>query len=535
MKRLDTIFPYPTPKIARIKDSKLGLLRYALMLFIAIYVIGYQIMWRGNHLETKNIAGVSQLALETPTRNNCDPINVECMQNLTSMAKLPYCAQSPEAESVKLPCQYWDAEQLGQVTDQQGLLIPTHISTFYQTTGCTPTAANNWTCEGWLYDFLDKKGEVQKKRGQASPINDIFVADIERYTLMIDHSVRSALGARSYASDMLGYWLDCNQENQSDAGCVPRPISCGHASCLGKAYSLNDMRTTESKPTFRGDRRSLSLSGQSSVARPKRRKKPESSKKIAPAEADEIESEPVESDAHSVDDIRYVPARVEHLESLGVVSLAQGDLFTIGQMLKAANVSLDRRRHNMPAWVGGSYRSSGFVLVIRIHYSNIESWLGLKVLPWNSLGPTMHYTYRITKHASADDFMLRQVQQNGPFNNSRTVTEYHGIRVLVEQSGSVAVWDNIQLLLILTTTLALMAVATCITDSVALYCMPQSDEYWAIKYERPRTRKKEPMPPLSMKASEPKPDEEAVEEAPEEEEDPEAVDDSVMRYSSITM
>merc|ERR1719261_2252258 len=97
----------------------------------------------------------------------------------------------------------------------------------------------------------------------------------------------------------------------------------------------------------------------------------------------------------------------------------------------------------------------------------------------------------MTKHASHDDFMLRTVQYSGPDvpANGRILSEYHGIRILVEQSGNIAVWDNIQLLLILTTTLALMAVANCITDSVALYCMPQSDEYWAIKYERPRTRK----------------------------------------------
>lgn len=185
------------------------------------------------------------------------------------------------------------------------------------------------------------------------------------------------------------------------------------------------------------------------------------------------------------------PGRANDLESLGVVSLAEGDMFTIGHLLKAANVSLDRRRHHVPSWVGGTYRSSGFVLVIRVHYSNIESWLGAKVLPWNILGPTMHYTYRITKHASHDDFMLSKVHAGGANapKHSRVLTEFNGIRVLIEQSGNVAVWDNIQLLLILTTTLALMAVATYITDTVAMNCLRQSDEYWNFKFERPRKAK----------------------------------------------
>lgn len=500
MKSLDGMFPYPTPKIARIKDSKLGLLRYALMFLIIIYVVGYQIMWRGNHLETQELSGVYQLQLDAPTRNNCDPMNVECMQNFTSMSGLPYCSQSPSAGPIKLPCEYWDANQLRQITDQ-GLMIPTHSTTYFQTAGCKPSVMNNWTCVGWLYDFLDKKGERQEKRGQATPIDDIFIADIERYTLMIDHSARSTLGSRTYAADMVGYWLDCNTENQSDARCVPRPITCGHKRCMDKEHTLAQTRTLEHAPKFRGDRRSLSLAHVKTEIASHRRKKAKSFQKIGPdANVNEnlLSEEPAEnkevlsqaavslSGPNGKDNL---PSRVEHLESLGVVSLSQGDIFTIGTLLRAANVSLDKRRHDVPSWIGGSYRSSGFVLVIRIHYSNIESWLGMKVLPWNVQGPTLHYTYRITKHASHDDYMLREVKKGGPRNDSRVVKEYHGIRVLVEQSGSVAVWDNIQLLLILTTTLALMAVSNCITDTVALYALPSSDAYWSVKYERPRAKK----------------------------------------------
>jgi hypothetical protein len=566
MKRLDTLFPYPTPKIARIKDSKLGLLRYALMCIILVYVVGYQIMWRGNHLETQDLAGVYQLQLDHPTKNACNPQNAECMQNFTSLSELAYCSQSPEAASIKLPCQYWDAQQLAQLTDQ-GLMIPTHVSTFYQTAGCKPTVANNWTCVGWLYDFLDKKGHLQSKRGQASPIEDIFIADSERYTLMIDHSVRSTLGHRYYASDMVGYLLDCNQEHQSDAACVPRPIECDNDDCKGKPHTLPQTRTLESHPKFRGDRRSLSLA----VAKAEvGERKPMVSQKESTGDLKEISlhskvelspgdmsspEQPVERDVaeHEVavdilpnkeEDLLErppasaskpdlepgAPGRTKHLEQLGVASLAQGDIFTIGHLLKAANVSLDKRRHHVPSWVGGSYRSSGFVLVIRIHYSNIESWLGLKVLPWKVTGPTMHYTYRITKHASHDDFMLKQVHPGGPGEpkNSRVVKEFHGIRVLIEQSGSVAVWDNIQLLLILTTTLALLAVSNCITDTVCLYCLPQSDEYWAIKYERPRTGK------AMLKRREPDVEEPGQPAGTDEPGQPAGTDD-VMHYSSITM
>jgi len=517
---------YPTVKVAKIEDPVLGSFRCLLMAAIFFYVVGYQIMWRGNHLEMHDLIGVYQLQIDPPTRNSCNAINVECMQNFSSLSGLRYCSQSPIPGPVKLPCEYWDAHQLGQLTDQ-GLMLPTHISTFRQTSGCEPSAANNWTCGGFLFDFLDKKGHVQKKRGQATPESDVFVADIERFTLTLDHSVRSALGQRYYANEMVGYWLDCNHENASDSACTPRPVHCGQESCRDRVASLQQNRAAKESPSkFRGDRRSLALTGLSSRTRVQRTKGSSRSAELEPSEvrshntpsAAEGDHSPnqtpvpqamgprtvatlqlrhleTDSNAFSTPSPKPVedtaPGRASDIESLGVVSIPEGDMFSIGMLLRAANVSLDERRHNVPSWVGGTYRSSGFVLVIRVHYSNIESWLGLKVLPWNILGPRMHYTYRITKHASHDDFMLSKVQlldkhlgeKKEKKKSLRTLTDFYGIRVLIEQSGNVAVWDNIQLLLILTTTLALAAVATYITDFVALNILPQSKEYAKFKFE----------------------------------------------------
>jgi len=520
-------FPYPTVKTARIKDSRLGLARYAFMVLIFVYVVGYQIMWRGNHLEMHDLTGVYQLNFDHPTMKSCDSTNVECGQNFTSLSKLSYCSQAPESAPIKLPCQYWDAHQLGQLTDQ-GLMIPSHILTFYQQNGCKPSAANNWTCNGWLYDFLDNKGHVQPKRRQASPASEIFVADVERFTLTIDHSVRSTLGHRYYPSEMVGYILDCEHENKSDNACIPRPIPCGHKSCMPPTLVQN-RAAIEDHQEFRGDRRSLTLLGLGDGAHTVERKRqsrsfsktalepdiedaePDNvavlqlqggeellrktqsaaaqpgSTPAAPAPADDKAGEGEDDQEDKWGEVA-APGRAIDIESLGAVSIPEGDLFSIGQLLKAANVSLDKRRHNVASWIGGTYRSSGFVLVIRIHYSNVESWLGTKVLPWNPAGPSLHYTYRITQHASHDDYMLSKVHDGGSSlpKNTRILSEFHGIRVLVEQTGSVATWDNIQLLLILTTTLALSAVATFITDTLALNCMPQSEEYSAIKFEAPK-------------------------------------------------
>jgi len=473
------------------------------------------------------LTGVYQLRFDHPTMNSCDSTNVECGQNFTSLSKLSYCSQSPDSSAVKKPCEYWDCNQLGQLTDSR-LMIPTHILTYYQNNGCHPAAGNNWSCNGWLYDYLDTKGQIQPKRRQAKPASEIFVADVERFTLTIDHSVRSTLGHRFYPSEMVGYILDCDQTIATrDSGCVPRPIACAHKNCLPKTLLQNQVQREESSK-FRGDRRSLTLPGRGSSVRKVKPKRQFMASRKKSLEADIEDTEPdtvavlqlqggkelllnsqsataqrrstpaptddkaEEREEHIADTWgeAEAPGRATDIESMGAVSRDGGDMFSIGRLLKAANVSLDKRRHNVASWIGGTYRSSGFVLVIRVHYSNVESWLGTKVLPWNPTGPNLHYTYRVTKHASHDDYMLSKVHDGGSDlpKNTRILQEFHGIRVLIEQTGSVAAWDNIQLLLILTTTLALSAVATFITDTLALNCMPQSEEYSAIKFEPARQK-----------------------------------------------
>jgi hypothetical protein len=482
--------------------------------------VGFQILYKGKHLETIQLAGVHQVDVSHPTRHHCNPMNVECMQNFTSMSALPYCKQSDMKAPIKMPCEYWDAAQLRQFT-AEGVMVPTHIASYVQTPACKPAAVNNWTCIGWLYDFVDKTGQVQLKRGEAIPASDIFVADIERYTLLIDHSVRSKYGNRVYSSEMAGFWLDCS-EDQSDDSCHAVPMTCKHKNCK-QADAAVGHRLGNS---HRGDRRSLSLASVEAENKQLLEAIPGPSGQLTAEHVDEelhdeavalqvqqyVQRDVAKTKISQVSGSRLYTLDNNHWKGESfegwlpeddggvsvnlqeeAVSLEQGDLFSIGLLLKAANVSLDAKRHHVPAWVGGTYRSSGFVLVLRIHYSNIESWLGTKVLPWKMMGPTLHYTFRISKHASYDDFLLRKVHKGGKHDpkHSRILKEFHGIRILIEQTGSVAVWDNIQLLLILTTTLALMAVSACITDCVALNCMHRSEEYAAIKHEPPRRTAKQ--------------------------------------------
>merc|ERR1719217_1923825 len=125
------------------------------------------------------------------------------------------------------------------------------------------------------------------------------------------------------------------------------------------------------------------------------------------------------------------------LDKDGMISDTFGDVFLVSKLLDMANMSLDARRphfreDDFPPGVSASYRSSGFILVVRVFYTNDESWIGLKCFPWNKWGPNIHYIYSITKHASDDDYVLSKMHVLNQTSQERVVKNYHGIRVMVE-------------------------------------------------------------------------------------------------------
>lgn len=481
---MDKTFPYPTPKIARIKDSTLGLLRYTIYTCIAVYMLVFQVLYRGNHLNTQKLSGVRSLYLAQPTQHNCNPVNLNCKPNYTSMSELNYCAQSVEHAEVKLPCKYMDAPSLKVLTGE-GAILPSRISTFWQARGCDPKASNNWTCDGPLWNFIDESGHVEKKAGKAQPINDNFVADIEHFSLTIDHSVRAGLGKRYYAQEMKGFWLDCAKATDPDGKCKSIPIDCEGKMCHSEEKQLKSAFVqTEA---LEGSRDSMSFAGG-----------------LAESESEAQESE----QADTISQIQTEQSlQLSGPLDAGISTSNRGDRFKIWKLLDMANVSLSDKRHHAPGWMKGSYRSAGVVLVVSIAYSNIGPWLGTQVWPWAPAGAPVHYTYRISKHDSHDDFRVRKVFRNDT-SHTRTMKEYAGIRLLIEQGGSMAVWVNVQFMLILTTALGIINFSHYMLDQIMLNCMPRSADYAAIKFDRPRKKA-----PGSAQSA----------------------DDNIQRYSSMTM
>lgn len=465
---------YPTPKVVQIKDPLLGALRYATRIAIFLFIVVFHIMYRGSHLSPVPVNGVARLQLRDPSENSCDPFYQNCTVGFTSLVDLPYCNQNNFTGIYQKPCEFWDSVELRQMSDE-GLLIPTRTMRFQQHGKCTPNVTNGYKCES-LFDFVGEDGEVEPRGDVPKPVKDVFVADVERFDMLLDHSATSAgatsAGVQAYDFEMVGHYLECpNQDNERET-CQRKPVLCVHGACPEGAATPESVQIKEEAETPDDDGGAKADPAHEiqhiEIARRMPYRRQPTFEALEPAEDDQMQNEFQLADAY--------------LRKNYVVSTTKGDMFQIGNLVKSAGVDFDA---NVSKGSGMTFRNDGFALVVRIEYTNTMPWIGTMVSPWHPHGPTMRYTYRITTHATGD-VKFRQVHHNQDSENSivtRTVDEFRGVRVVVQQVGSIQVWNTMQLMFLVTTTLALLAVSDCCLDMLALRCVRRCEDHRAAKFE----------------------------------------------------
>ena len=76
-----------------------------------------------------------------------------------------------------------------------------------------------------------------------------------------------------------------------------------------------------------------------------------------------------------------------------------------------------------------------------------------------------------------------EVVQHGALNLNRTIHQLHGLRFIVQQTGGIGAVDFNALMLQLTTSIALIAVATTVVDFLLEYVMPERAQYVEAKFD----------------------------------------------------
>jgi len=379
---VDYLFSYPTVKIVKIQDARLGVIRYSLTFFIMLYIGVIQLWKDGGYLMTEKVSGVARFSLQQPTIDDCNPTDDDCLNDFTPLEELPYCSQATDLVyyGPKYDCQYYENVGLQTLYDSS-ILITTRVTVRQEDLVCTSDL--DTTCP--------RVFNVSKNTTEQT----YYAADVEKFTVLFDTSVfATTLNVYGESSQMEGrLYVESNH-----ALCAKEPSA---------TYYFDSSLTNEAPCYIMPNKTSANL-----------------------------------------------------------------DYFSLDYMMGAAGSSLDDNSTSAK-----TFRYDGTTLVMQVEYTNTASWSGLT--------GNITYTYK-PKLLHSSSFKLYDNIWEGPFGNyreNRTLLNKHGIKIDLVQTGFLSSFSFSNLLVSLTTSLTLLAVASVITDYIALFLMPDRLQYNEAKYE----------------------------------------------------
>lgn len=493
-KDVDRICAYTTPKIVRFRHRELGCISWTLKALIVVYIFIWLIWYNGEHFAIFSVSGLNQLKFHHPTMNRCNPKKSDCHANFTSFDQLAYCSETGNVSGVKLPCTYIDGLGL-PVPYRQGVILPTRVRKFSQEKQCA--AQGNQTGCLRVWDYLDADGNKQPTDTKGQSVEHQYVADLERFTVMIDHSYASEeLGVGHDDFKMQGYYMDCDHEGRhhlKKVNCVRKPIICAHRKCKpwmitqGDAASTANLLASEDDEEaefdgFSGDDDDEYLGDVGSGLQDVSPQKPQETALNGGASHLRQRHHRHRHPHHVIDEIRYPSVAMVQVQedpfSAPVFSRGHGDVLTIGTMLRLAGVNLDDDHFGKP------FRYRGCVIVISITYSNKKPWQLLQ-----TISPP-EYTIEVFRRPSfdyqLDQPILGNDAANPGSNERRTYMSYHGIFVVVEQRGELQSFSVKHLFVILAGAISLLKGASLLTDFAACNLIRDKEEVKSLKYEDSR-------------------------------------------------
>jgi len=438
---------YQTTKIVQLNDRRLGCVYYSLLILIVFFVLGFEILYSNDHFDKRDVTGTPQMNIQQPTKNGCNPSHDDCESNFTPLVDLPYCTEYRGNSSQMKPefqheCVFADSHTLVPSTvTGSSIFIPTRFDQSVEVRDCMPSPSNNYTC----------RNEFQKVNNTGKK----YVADIERYTLLISHSYqRDTVSGNN--NQLEGSYLECKRGGSSGFITGVKEALFGAEECPG-GYERRRIRCATGTCDVRKLPQSLWQRGRQSIAmylepgatqRARRRGRVRGVALNADGLAGAVAPP---SDAYAIPD---------------------GDVFSIAKLLRLAGISLDRTRNldDEPL------RDAGAVLDIEVVYNNLHHFT-------STFGNTrVEYWYKVAARP------LHQVKKeivvwSDEHSERRVIENRHGIDIVVKVQGTFGFFSIVNLVLMLTTAAAMLTVATVLTDKIAMNFLADRAFYSQLKYQ----------------------------------------------------
>lgn len=202
---VDDLFVYDAPRVVRIRDARLGLLQYAMLILISLYIVVWQLVQGNSYLKFRNPTVTMRMTLQQPTLDGCNPNDDSCQDTYPPFKSLPYCCTSdckdmgeggckcPWRAFKNFQCKYVDGAGDAQ-RNAESIVVGTFQSEYNQTRNASCFGSTPCT-KLWL--------NTQEQRG-------MFMADIDDFTVSVDHAVQNQELGISRTSRQMSGWLLVN-------------------------------------------------------------------------------------------------------------------------------------------------------------------------------------------------------------------------------------------------------------------------------------------------------------------------------------
>ncbi|PRP74841.1 P2X receptor [Planoprotostelium fungivorum] len=177
---------YSTVKIIKIADWRLGLLHYTFLFGIILYVFLYQVWYKRGYMTFETPSGAVRATLQAPPAPL--PLN-----------QLSYCSESGNSSS--LPCAYMSGPTATFPAGQTSpLFITSRVKHYHRN-----LTTLGITCDN---DVVQTNAACMMNLNDPSlNVTRAYIADLERYTLAIDHVAYALkIDFVGKSTDMKGVW-----------------------------------------------------------------------------------------------------------------------------------------------------------------------------------------------------------------------------------------------------------------------------------------------------------------------------------------
>jgi len=504
----DDLLAYTTPKVAFVRDRHIGCLYYLLTLLAISWVIIGQVLWRNEHFLLKDVKGIPRMFFSHPTANQCDANSADCVSDYKPLSDLPYCLEHSGGPEVPHPakCRYADKHSMfvdGTVGSQ--VFIPTSQVVMEEEKHCMPAPNNQFSCQS-EYKQSSFGTEGQGKGYYFNETNMEFFANIEDFTVQFTSTYhREAISGTSL--DHPGFYLECHDEKPDQDETLTweerlhlRKDTCEDerkmpVECMpGMACHKGGLKTIED----------VKIKGVDGIEMQKKWKEAQKKSvntldKAASGKLDDYEpgddsfvqmpgvstsrkslrasyarAALVAESAQQPGSLKLKPEKQVKRATPDVFASSWGDTFKVGKLIELADLDLDRHL-NMD---GMSARMAGSILEVEATYSNLHRFL-------SSFGMSqVQYVYRVKERKLP--YVSRETlhpDQPADYPKHRRYIVQHGILLDFKVGGEFGFIRIVYLLIMLTTSLALLATAHKLTDLTSLYIHPRRNNYFHLKYE----------------------------------------------------